>query len=110
MEMPVPTPLNNDLEIPVIEDFTPKSKFPIEPETMSHYTFPENKENKPIYANQEPLEPKRSISENFVQTEFEVKKKEDKEKSTNNQQTKEILKMILEMNDVSNCWLFCIRD
>ncbi len=94
MEAPRPTPLNMDF-YPVMEEMaTPKPKASIEPESYSSNSMYE-KENVSCFSNQI----KKPANE-YSNPKSNENLKEEKPKSS--QETKEILKMIVEMNNVRN--------
>jgi hypothetical protein len=82
------------------EDITPMSSLPVKPMALNEYDLPKNKENVNRYANQE-MNAGRQLSDNYFG------KQAVENKPAKPDQTKEILKMILEMNNVRKCYLFC---
>jgi len=90
MKKRAPEPTSFDLDYPHPEDLAPLSHVPIKPQKLEDPEFATaDKENQGnILGNQH---------ENLQQQQ----KKAEKEKSANDKQTKEILKMIVDMNDVS---------
>lgn len=87
-----------DLDLSNSEDLTPMSHLSIRPESLNYFELTENKENSKTFANKEVVEREPLTSENSMPKTSNENKKD--EKTVSNQQTKEILKMILEMNDV----------
>ena len=88
MKRKVPEPVDFDMDFPHHEDLAPLSHVPIKPQRLDGPEFVD-KENQGNILNQQHVIPEQKKIEN---------KKE--EKTASNQQTKEILKMIVDMNDV----------